>query len=245
MELVSVDISLPPNVRMYFTKRDGGVSDPPFSSLNMSVYVGDDLAAVYENRMRLADVLPTEPMWLRQAHGNRVLLADTVQRDVDVADAAHTTTPDVVCAIQTADCLPVLFFHEDGRGVGAAHAGWRGLVAGVIEKTAAAMQAQNTSPLYACIGPGISAPHYLVGAEVYQQLCSSPADAEAFTAHPHEQEKWYADLAQLAKHRLLVAGVRQVHTVELCTYARKDLFFSARRDNGQTGRQVGVIYYSS
>lgn len=242
MDILATDIAFPPGVAAFFTTRRGGVSDPPYHSLNLSVNVGDDTGAVHENRMRLATHLPAEPMWLRQAHGSRVLLADEVVRDADVADAAHTSSTGVVCGLHTADCLPVLFFHEDASAVGAAHAGWRGLAAGVLQKTAAAMQAQNSSPLHAVIGPGIGGAHYVVGRDVHQALCKSEQDAAAFAPHASEDGKWHLSLARLAEARLAAAGVARVHTVELCTHEKGDLFFSARRDGGKTGRQAAVIY---
>lgn len=245
MDLLDKKIPLPPGVRAIFTLRSGGVSDPPFHSFNLSVKVGDDRGAAHENRMRLASNLPAEPMWLCQAHGNRVLRADEVVRDADVADASHTRSKGVVCAVQTADCLPVLFFHEDGSGVGAAHAGWRGLASGVLENTAAAMRAENDAPLHACIGPAISPRHYVVGAEVRAALISgagSAAEEDSFLPSEEEPGKWHADLQNVAVHRLRAAGVTALHRVRLCTYASPKLLFSARRDGGKTGRQAAVIY---
>ena len=228
-----------------FTVRSGGVSDPPFHSFNLSVNVGDDRGAAYENRMRLAAALPAEPMWLYQAHGSRVLRADGIVRDVDVADAAYTTTAGVVCAVQTADCLPVLLFHEDGSGVGAAHAGWRGLAAGVLENTVSTMRAENASPLLACIGPAISARHYVVGEEVRAALANGGAgqgDDDGFSPCAEEAGKWHADLPAIAARRLLAAGVAEVTRLDVCTYAEREMLFSARRDGAKTGRQAAVIY---
>ena len=242
MEPFLADIALPHGIVAFFTVRNGGVSDPPFHSLNLSVNAGDELDAVCENRVRLADRLPSEPMWLRQAHGSRVLSAESVMRDADIADAVYTACRGVVCIIQTADCLPVLLYHEDGAAVGTVHAGWRGLARGVLENTVVAMQAQNPSPLYACIGPSISAAHYVVGNDVYQALKSSGDGEGEFVPYSEEAGKWHADLPTIAERRLRTAGVVGVHRLGICTYAEHQLFFSARRDSGRTGRQAAVIY---
>ena len=245
MELLPIPFSLPSTVKVLLTSRKGGVSDSPFHSLNLSINVGDENEAVYENRMRVASALPSPPRWLRQAHTDRVLPAEQINSDVDVADATYTHTAGVVCAVQTADCLPVLFYHADGSGVGAAHAGWRGLAAGVLENTVAAMTAVHNSPLHACIGPTISQQHFVVGGDVYTALATAAGDDVAFTPHTTESERWYADLPELARRRLLRAGVEQINDIALCTYAERELLFSARRDCYRTGRQSALIYFTA
>lgn len=246
MEMFGLKMALPARVRMFFSVRAGGVSDPPFHSLNLSVNVGDDRGAVYENRMRLAANLPAEPMWLRQAHGARAVCADDVARDADVADASFTRTPGVVCAVQTADCLPVLLFDEEGTVVAAAHAGWRGLVAGVLENALAAMRGWRgegeVGPVYACVGPAIGAAHYVVGSEVRDALVRGEGDEGFFVPCDEEDAKWRADLVGLAVRRLTDAGVRAVHVAEGCTFSDSARLFSVRRDGARTGRQAAGIF---
>lgn len=231
---------LPVGVHILFTTRIGGVSDPPYHSLNVSLAVGDDVEAVDENRLRVMSHLPAVPRWLRQVHGNHVVAAEDIESDKTVADAAYTTRTGVICAIQCADCLPVMLYHADGSGVAAVHAGWRGLAAGIIEKTAAVMRAANPSPLLASLGPCISAAHYIVGDEVRQALRRNAGDDDAFQSV--DNGKWRTDLSQLAAWRLQDSGITEVESIDLCTYTMHNSFFSARR-NGTTGRQSALIYF--
>ena len=229
-------------VVILFTSRIGGVSDPPYHTLNLSFHIGDEESAVEENRLRLAERLPSPPRWLRQAHGVRVVHADEVETDKDVADASWTDKPGVVCAVQTADCMPVLFHSTDAKIVAAAHAGWRGLSSGILENTVAEMRRQTDAAIVAHIGPCISAPNYPVGGEVREALCVADEDKAAFTA-AKEADKWHADLPALASLRLKRCGIPQVHIHGACTHGDATRFFSARRD-GQTGRQAALIYLS-
>lgn len=245
MDVLPTDVTLPPGVKIMLTTRNGGVSDPPFHSLNLSFNVGDETEAVEENRLRLGLSLPAPPRWVHQAHGSHVLPAEAVTAGVDVADATITRRPDTVCAVQTADCVPVLLFCRDGGGVGAAHAGWRGLAAGILENTVAALQKESPAALHACIGPAISAENYVVGEEVRAALCRDEQDKNAFAPCKTAAHKWHADLPQLAANRLMRAGVAKVHTVPRCTYGEKNLFFSARRDGARTGRQAALIYFTA
>jgi YfiH family protein len=209
-----------------------------------------DLArGMIENRRRLVDeaMVPSEPRWLQQVHGTVVVDLDAESRGEPVADAAVSAHPGTVCAVLTADCLPVLFAASDGSIVGAAHAGWRGLAAGVIESTAGALRrlAPDAS-LLAFLGPAISAAHFEVGPEVRQEfLAHDPAAAAAF--RHGESDRWYCDLFALARQRLAALGISAVSGGGLCTYADESRYFSHRRDVQHrgldgTGRMAALIW---
>ena len=230
----------PAGVRALSTRRGGGVSPAPFDSLNLGAHVGDAPAAVTENRqrLRLAAQLPAEPTWLAQVHGTHVVDLDSPQPAIP-ADAAITRRRDRVCAILTADCLPVLFAAESGDLVGAAHAGWRGLAGGVLEATVRALGVPPTT-LLAWLGPAIGAQHFEVGAEVRDALLRD--DPEALAAfEPNARGRFMADLAALARRRLERLGLERIHGAGDCTYAQTDRYFSHRRD-GTTGRQATLIW---
>lgn len=228
-------------VRAVSTTRFGGVSKGAYASLNFGEHVGDDLAAVAENRRRLVSTLDLkqEPSWLRQVHGTRVARLSGEQEQ-EPADASVTSKPGLACAVMTADCLPVLFCDRAGIKVAAAHAGWRGLSAGVLEATIAAM---NTDPaeLMAWLGPAIGPESYEVGEAVRQAFVHLDADAAAAFAPGKVPGKWWCDLYALARRRLEAAGVTRVYGGGLCTYADRERFFSFRRD-GECGRMATLIY---
>lgn len=235
----------PATVRAFTTTRLGGVSGPPYASLNLGDHVGDDPDAVADNRRQLRQDarLPADPVWLRQVHGIRCvdLVGDKGSDAPLEADAAVTRQLATVCAILTADCLPVLFCNDAGTVVGAAHAGWRGLLNGVIEATVAAM-AEAPLHLMAWLGPAIGPAAFEVGSEVREAFVAHhPAATSAFTAIPAKDGKWLCDLYGLARQRLLGAGVRRVYGGERCTWQEKDEFFSYRRD-GTTGRMASLIW---
>lgn len=243
LKVLQPDWPAPANVHAALTLRHGGVSPPPYDSLNLAAHVGDQPEAVAENRRRLREHLnlPGEPFWLQQVHGNEVIRigADGPGRPDRQADACITDVPGVVCAVLTADCLPVLLASTDGRKVAAAHAGWRGLAAGILESTVAAMQAPART-LIAWLGPAISQKHFEVGDEVREVfLRADPADVVAFIAN--ERRRWQADLYQLARRRLQRSGVDAVYGGEHCTYAQARSFFSYRRD-GRCGRMAALIW---
>ena len=222
------------------TFRNGGVSTGAYRGLNLGAHVGDRPAAVRANRQAFADglELPAEPAWLRQVHGCRVAEAPFAAEEPE-ADACITRDPDVVCAVLTADCLPVLFATADGRAVGAAHAGWRGLHSGVLEATVAAFECDPRT-LKAWFGPAISQPSFEVGAEVREAfLARTPRAAAYFAANA--AGRWQADLYGLARLALDQAGVTAVHGGGRCTFAESAAFFSHRRD-GRCGRMASVIW---
>ena len=227
--------------------RAGGVSDAPFASLNFGRSAGDDRAAVDENRRRFATALGATPVWLSQVHGTRVLrLPAAVGGGPLEADAAITTAPGIACTVMVADCLPVLFAAPGGRGVGAAHAGWRGLAAGVLEATVAALaEAADCAPseLRAWLGPCIGPRHFEVGTDVVQAFASrqSPGPRFAPRQRPDGDMRWLADLAGLARDRLRAAGLAQISGGGGCTVEDESRFFSFRRD-GVTGRMAAAVW---
>jgi len=242
----------PAGVRAAFSLRSGGASEPPWDTLNLGVHVGDDPSAVMENRRRLANALrlPSEPVWLDQVHGRDVIEVDERFRPEGGsrprADALVTRTPGIVLAIQVADCLPVLFSSRDGRVLGAAHAGWRGLAAGVLEATVEAM-AKPPADLVVWLGPAIGPAHFEVGEEVREAFLAGPpghsgvsgAVEAAFQRNP--KGRWQCDLPALARQRLAALGVGQVDGGEWCTAADPVRFFSHRRDQ-RTGRMAALIW---
>jgi YfiH family protein len=230
----------PERVRAVSTTRHGGMSRPPYDTLNLAEHVGDEAAAVASNRVRLQQAmqLPAMPAWLQQVHGVRVVNAAGVTAPL-AADAAYALEPGVVCAVLTADCLPLLLCDRVGRAVAAAHAGWRGLAAGVIEQTIAAMPVPS-SELMAWLGPAISAEAYLVGGEVRETFVNHDPGAEA-AFRPAADGGWHADLYRLARQRLQSQGVTEVHGGEYCTWQDPTRFYSYRRD-GVTGRMASLIW---
>lgn len=232
------DWPAPPQVRALVTTRGGGLSAPPFETFNLGSHVGDAAQAVAANRTRLRTLLPGEPCWLNQVHGVAVVEADDAQ-GVPEADAAVARRPGRVCAVLTADCLPVLFCDRAGSVVAAAHAGWRGLAAGVLEATVARMEVP-TQQVIAWLGPAIGPAAFEVGGEVREAFISQDvAAAAAFV--PGVRGKWMADLFRLARQRLARAGVSSVHGGDLCTHADRTRFYSFRRD-GVTGRFASLIW---
>lgn len=229
----------PAGVFGLMTTREGGVSCPPWDSFNLGDHVGDDAAHVAENRARLRVQLPAEPAWLKQIHGTTVVDAGP---DVLTADASVTRQAGCVCAVLTADCLPVLFCDRAGRVVAAAHAGWRGLAQGVLEATVAAMQVPPAEVL-AWMGAAIGPDAFEVGDEVRQAFIKQhPEAAAAFVAHPSGVPgKWLADIYQLARNRLNRVGVQAIYGGGRCTFNEAGHFYSYRRE-GVTGRMASLIW---
>jgi polyphenol oxidase len=261
------DWPAPPGVRAVFTTRAGGVSPPPFDSLNLGDHVRDDPQAVAANRQRLRDALGgVRPVFLQQVHGTDVLELQPGSEDGSVADASLSTQPGLACTVMVADCLPVLLAHRSGRVVAAAHAGWRGLVGlqspgqGVLETTLAALvaavqrqdsdatAAQVTADTVAWLGPCIGPQAFEVGAEVREAFVSvSAADAAGFSAK--SPGKFMASLPWLARQRLQRLGVHAVHgnngMPAWCTVSQRLHFFSHRRDavgGSSTGRMAACIW---
>jgi hypothetical protein len=214
--------------------------------LNVGTHVQDDPLAVAENRRRIAAVfaLPTEPVWMTQVHGAAVIRLEAGADALLQADGVVTAQAGRVCVIQVADCLPVLFAARDGSAVGAAHAGWRGLAAGVLENTVAAL---GVSParLVAWIGPGIGQAHFEVGAEVREALIGAApargAKQAAAAFRPNARGRWQCDLVALTRQRLGALGLTDIHGGGWCTFADAGRFFSHRRD-GNSGRMAALIW---
>lgn len=241
VDLLIPDWNVPATVRALATTRGGGRSAAPYAGLNLGAHVGDDPASVAANRRRLRQgepPLPADPLWLRQVHGTRVLLAESYREGAE-ADACIARTPGLVCAVLTADCLPLLLCADDASVVGAVHAGWRGLAAGVVEACVAAMETPPAR-LLAWLGPAIGPLAYEVGHEVRDVFRSHDAAAQrAFT--PHGQGKWLCDLYLLARQRLAALGVERVSGGDCCTFGDPRRFYSYRRD-GLTGRMASCIW---
>ncbi|OGT23522.1 MAG: hypothetical protein A2342_02820 [Gallionellales bacterium RIFOXYB12_FULL_54_9] len=238
--LIIPDWPAPAKVRAFQTTRLGGISAAPFDSLNLGDHVGDAPLVVARNRVLLNTLLPSEPVWLEQVHGTVVANADLAGCRT-VADASIARRG--VCVVMTADCLPVLLCDKAGTVVGAAHAGWKGLAAGVIEATVREMGVEPVE-LMAWFGPAISQKAFEVGAEVRDEFINAdPAAAAAFIPSPLQGEgrKYLADIYALARLRLNALGVTQIYGGDRCTYSEPEQFFSYRRD-GVTGRQGSFVW---
>jgi YfiH family protein len=235
------DWPAPAGVRAACSTREGGVSVGVHASLNVGIACGDDPAAVAENRRRLAAHLglPSEPQWLKQVHGTRVVEAP-LAAPLPEADAVWTARSGVVCVAQAADCLPVLFCADDGSVVAAAHAGWRGLCAGVLEATVAALPVP-AARLLAWLGPAIGPEAFEVGAEVREAFVAIDPQASACFADGDRPDRLHADLFALARQRLARAGVVRVHGGGVSTHADPARFHSFRRD-GVCGRMAALVW---
>ncbi len=230
----------PANVRALATTRHGGFSNGPYASLNLGTHVEDDPAAVQRNRALLCAQagLPSEPMWLQQVHGTSVWSGGP-STSPPTADASVSRTDGEVCAILTADCLPVLICDLEGQVVAAAHAGWRGLAGGVIEATLAAMEV-SASRVMAWLGPAIEPDAFEVGGEVVEQFVARHAGARtAFV--PNARGRWQADLYELARIELRALGVAQIFGGGFSTYGDSERFYSYRREP-RTGRMASLIW---
>lgn len=238
MNLIVPEWPAPAGVKSLMTTRAGGVSQAPWASLNLGDHVGDDPAHVEANRARLRQHLPDEPAWLRQVHSARVVELGHVPNPE--ADAAFTREPAQVCAVLTADCLPVLFCDRAGSVVAAAHAGWRGLAAGVLESTVAAMRVAPREIL-AWMGAAIGPQAFEVGNDVREAFVARhPEAAGAFLPQP-TPGKWLADIYRLARIHLGHIGVQAIYGGGRCTFSEAESFYSYRRD-GVTGRMAALIW---
>lgn len=238
-EFLQPEWPAPANVRAAMTTRKGGVSTGSFSSFNLATHVGDDPAAVVENRRRLRDALelPAEPHWLEQVHGAQVTTIPGVP--AAPADGVVSFTRGAVCAVMVADCLPVFLASRDGDRVGLAHAGWRGLAAGVVEAVIAKLDC-DPKRLVAWLGPAIGPDAFEVGAEVRAAFTNGDPGADAFFSDARPGH-YFADLPALARRRLALAGVTDVHGGHHCTYSEPARFFSHRRD-GRSGRMAALLW---
>ena len=249
-------LDAPAGVGALATTRRGGISTEPYDDghggggLNLGMHCGDNPEAVRQNRERLQALLPGVPRWTSQVHGIAVADAATVEPGgpVQVADAAVTDVRGVVCAVMTADCLPVLFADTAGKVVGAAHAGWRGLAGGVLAATIAAMRARGAGEITAWLGPAIGPQQFEVGADVLDSFVARACDAaeaeqvrEAFVPYVRREGKYVADMYALARLFLARDGVTRVSGGTHCTFTERSTFYSYRRDK-ITGRQASLIW---
>lgn len=250
-------------VKYFSTWRTGGMSSGPFAGLNLAMHVGDNPASVMQNRMQLRQALPDDPVWLNQVHSNKVhVVKSDADRQISTADSLLTTRKKLPLAIMTADCLPVVIAGFNSSVVAVAHAGWRGLVDGVLENTIHAIyEHAGNQLLQAWIGPGIGADVFQVGPEVYQaftdknpylkdffkpvstaRINRASSDSSQLANQDLKGKQFYlADLSGMAKQILINAGVAMVEATDDCTYKQSDRYFSYRRD-GRTGRQVTVAW---
>lgn len=230
----------PRQINAISTMRVGGCSLPPFNGLNVGAHVGDNAEHVAQNRAILFDEtgMTSSPTWLNQVHGTHVLvLPFSGKTDLPDADASYTAKVGEVCIVMTADCLPVLFCDRQGRQVAAAHAGWRGLLDGVLENTLT--QFTHPHQVMAWLGPAIGADAFEVGNEVRLQfVAKDPAASNAFKQH---NDRWLMDIYLLAKQRLFLAGVTHIYGGDYCTVSDPQRFFSYRREQ-KTGRQASCIW---
>lgn len=237
LTFITPDWPAPANVKALQTSRNGGVSMGVYASLNLGDHVKDYPQHVAANRQLLSGYMPSEPVWLNQVHGVRVIDA-ALSYCLESADASFATRKQVVCVTMTADCLPVLLCDQAGTVVAAIHAGWRSLCDGVIEATVAAMPVAAPQ-LMAWLGPAIGPEAFEVGVEVRAQFMAQDAQAElAFKA---KGDKWLGDLYTIARQRLHALGVTQIYGGGRCTFSEPETFFSYRR-NGDTGRMGSFIW---
>lgn len=250
MELLLPDWpDAPDNVGALSTLRRGGCSQGAYGDgsggggLNLGLHVQDEPQHVARNRHLLSRILPAQPVWLNQVHGINVVEVEAALASgvVEAADASVSILPGVVCAIMTADCLPVLFCDATGRAVGAAHAGWRGLAAGVLEQTVAAMRARGAGEILAWLGPAIGAQQFEVGQDVWDAFAGTDAACQAaFVPLPGRGGKYLADIYQLARRQLSRLGIERVTGGHWCTVSDQR-FYSYRRDK-VCGRMASLIW---
>jgi polyphenol oxidase len=236
--LIKPDWPAPPNVQAYTTTRQGGHSKGNYKSLDLAQHVVDDSNIVLQNRQLLPH--HQDIVWLEQVHSATCIELQYGCAQNQIADASVSSDVGLVCAVMTADCLPILMCDKQGEQVAAVHAGWRGLADGVIENTLLKL-AGESDDLLAWLGPAISQVHFEVGEDVRQAFCAYP---QAFTASVNSN-KYMADLYLIARLKLTALGVRDVYGGEYCTYGQTDMFYSHRRSShlgeGNTGRMLSAI----
>lgn len=233
----------PFNIHAFTTTRIGGVSHKPFDKFNLALHVGDNSRHVLENRALLRQQfhLPNEPIWLEQVHGTTIFFADNANEfnETPEADACIATTPHQICVVMTADCLPILICDKQGKTIAAIHAGWKGLLSGVISNTISNMCVEPSN-LMAWLGPGIRQKNFQIGSEVRDLFIQKDHKNEnAFV--PQYDDKWLGDLYFIATHQLQALGIQHIFDCGLCTFEEQQQFFSYRRDK-TTGRTATMIW---
>jgi polyphenol oxidase len=240
LQLIYPEWPLQDKVTAFTTTRIGGISKSPYNDFNLALHVGDNKKDVLNNRHCLAEYLGenTSTKWLNQTHSTIAVDAVSIESDVVEADASFSTSDDIACAVLTADCLPLLFSDENGECVGATHAGWRGLVEGVIENTIDSMS-QNVKPTYVWLGPAIGPSAFEVGQDVFEAYINRNSAFKAcFEAK--QSGEWNLNIYQAAKIVLQAAGITNIYGGSYCTYSDENRFFSYRR-NAVTGRMATII----
>ncbi len=253
--IIQADWDAPDNIRTLVTTRMGGYSLPPYKSFNLAMHVGDDPQIVEQNRKRLEELLPSEPKWLNQIHSSRIINAADIEPQPD-ADGSITAQKNIVSVVMTADCLPALICNRQGSAVAAVHAGWRGLLAGILEQGAEQLLKLSTcqkDEVLVWLGPAIGPNHFEVGDDVRQAFLARAQGRgqshyesieRCFAKHTKTsdgQNKYLADIYQLARVRLSAIGVDNVSGGHYCTYSEADKFYSYRRD-GVTGRMASMVW---
>ncbi len=253
--IIQADWGAPDNIRTLITTRLGGFSNLPYESFNLALHVGDDPQSVKQNRNRLQALLPSQPKWLNQIHSSRIIDAADPELQPD-ADGSIATQKNIVSVVMTADCLPVLICNRQGSAVAALHAGWRGLLEGILEQGAEQLlklSACHKEDILVWLGPAIGPDYFEVGEEVRQAfLARAQARGRShyelidrcFVKHTKSsvgQNKYLADIYQLARVRLSATGVDNISGGHYCTYSEADKFYSYRRD-GVTGRMASMIW---
>jgi polyphenol oxidase len=235
----------PKNVMAFTTKRTGGFSKAPYNSFNLATHTGDNLDDVLANRTKLYKELnlPSEPFWLKQEHTNTAIcLKQATANTNPIADASFTTHPNLVCAVLTADCVPILVCDREGTIVAAIHAGWKGIATGIIESTIKSMNI-NPTQLLAWLGPAIGSDVFETGDDVREMFIKQHPDSQkAFIAH---KDRFLANIYLLASQRLNNTGITSIYGGEYCTFTQKELFFSFRRDGANSGRMASLIWINS
>lgn len=237
----------PSIIKAYTTTRVGGYSKGNYASFNLGANV-DDATTVNKNRAKLKKELnlPNEPFWLTQVHGTHVLRISQDHDDISStrkADASYTTTPNTVCVVLTADCLPLLICNKKGTHVAAIHAGWKGLAAGIIGATLAKLNLPGKD-LLVWLGPALGPRKFVVGDDVREQFVSKNSQSDTHFSK-QSNNSWLMGIYGLARQQLNDYHVTAIYGGDYCTYTEKDLFFSYRRDNGQSGRMASLIYLTS
>ena len=237
---IKADWPVPRHVHAGTSLRKHGFSGGHYTSLNLAAHVGDNEKLVKQNRALLGEklALPATPSWLTQVHGNRIITLANAVPENPTADGSVTNAEKKVCAVLTADCVPLLFCNEAGNQVAAIHAGWRGICRGIIDRAVALYS--EPEKLLVWIGPCIRKDFYEVGKDVFTASINY-AENMVETFEQTDANHWQCDLAGMAKLRLQSAGVKQIYDSGLCTYANPDLFYSYRRD-GETGRTSSLIW---
>lgn len=241
IDLIKADWPAPDQVHAYSTTRIGGYSLPPYDTLNLAMHVGDDPVTVDANRKLLIETLdlPTSMIWLEQIHGTRVISIDTIPDDI-FCDGSYAREPNTVCAVLTADCLPLLITNPKGTIVAAIHAGWRGLAAGIIDNAIAHLR-NFDNDFMVWLGPAIGPEVFEVGNEVRTAFVDKDRATESAFL-PSENGRWLANIFELARINLRKLDINDVYGGQYCTYSDPERFYSYRRDGQKTGRMASLIW---